>query len=264
MVNMYLIKKYGAFFMIGFLSVLGFIIGEMYFSFMWGMAGFGIGTLLGVLVASAMLYNPFTAMLEGQGILMLDVNSTGIIRPFIMAVHSPFIHGKVDGALHEDVFDREMVFNFAVPQKAGMVQQGEGKDGQIRTALILDEAEYNKGRFGFLHYPCILFNSQLNTVITKDWFSDMEKTGYAEHQVLYLNKKVEQLTDAMLNFGRYIVDQLKPKGSILGNWLIWVLLIGVIVILIIMFAPSIMQAVGGAGFNLGTAASNAQSAITPK
>jgi hypothetical protein len=259
MVNVYLIRKYAAFFLIGFLSVLGFFLGLKFYGFNIGLLGFGIGAILSLFLANALTYNPFTAMLEGSGILMMDLNSTGIIRPFIMAVRPPFVYGRIDNKLKEDIFDREMVFNFAVPQNAGMVQQGEGKDGQIRTAIVLNEEEYNRGRYGFLQYPCILYNSQLNTVLTKDWLSDEEKTGFAEHQVLYLNKKVEQLTDAMLNFGRYIVDQLKPKTSFFGNWLIWVVIVIVVIVLIVMFAPALIPAIKQAG----GLAKNSVSAVVP-
>jgi hypothetical protein len=257
---MFLIRKYAAFFIIGFLSVLGFYLGLKFFGFNIGLLGFGIGAILSLLLANALTYSPFTTMLEGNGILMLDLNSTGIIRPFIMAVRPPFVYGRIDGKLHEDIFDREMVFNFAVPQSAGIVQQGEGKDGQIRTAMVLNEEEYNRGRYGFLQYPCILYNSQLNTVITKDWLSNEEKTSFAEHQVLYLNKKVEHLTDAMLNFGRYIVDQLKPKTSFLGSWLVWVIIAIVVVVLIVMFAPALIPAIKQAG-GLGK---STVSAVVPK
>ena len=95
MINVFKIKKYGALILVGFISVLFFTIGIMFYDFWVAMMLFPIGLATSMLAANYMLVNPFTEMLEGKGILVLNLDSTGVIRPFIVAVQSPFITGKI-------------------------------------------------------------------------------------------------------------------------------------------------------------------------
>lgn len=264
MFNPFVVKKWGALLLAGLLTCIGFFVGLTFFGFVYGLVFMGVFLVLSSVIGNLMLKHPFRSMLEGKGVIALNIDSTGIIRPFIMAVRPPYVEGALHGELKNDVFDREMVYNLAAPQEVGLVQQGKGKDGKVRMALVLNEEEYNRGRFALFHFPCIIFNEQLNTVITKDWFSEQEKVGFAEHQVLYLNRKMEELTSHIRDFGRYIVETLKPKKfSIKPIWVI-IIVIVVIVLLLIMFAPNLIPALKQAAGSLTGGAKEAVGAVTPK
>jgi hypothetical protein len=87
----------------------------------------------------------------------------------------------------------------------------------------------------------LIWNDQTKSLLTKDFFSEKEKNAFAEHGVLYLNKQVEHLNSALLNFGRYIVESIRPKGNIWENkWVIIIIVIALIVV-VIMAAPFVMQ-----------------------
>jgi hypothetical protein len=262
-INPFIIKKYGALLLSGLLSTIGFSIGLMILKSFWmGLLFMGLGLAIGVLIGAIMLNNPFQLILEGQGVLCIDLNSTGILRPFVMRVKQPFIEGKIDNELATDVFDRECVFSLAAPVAAGRVQQGEGKDGITRVAIVLSEDDYNKARFGMFHFPTIIYNSQIRSIISKDWFAEKEKGAFAEHGILYLNRKLEELTSATRDFGRYVVESLKPKSLSLPSWT-WVVVIIILAILAFMFAPNILQALGGAKTAVTGAAGNVAGAVQP-
>jgi hypothetical protein len=264
MINTFILKKYGALLMCGMVTTIGFFIGLQFLGFLWAMGTMGLGLAISVLLANTMLKNPFSSMLEGAGVLAINIDSTGILNPFIMSVKSPYIEGVLNGTLRSDVFDREAVFNLAAPHKAGIVQQGIGSDGKVRIALILSEEDYNKGRFAMFHYPVILFNEQLNSIITKDWFSDQEKQGFAEHQVLYLNRKMEELTSVVRDFARYVVESLKPNKpfEIKPIWII-ILIAVVIIILLVVFGPSILPTLKGAAGSVTQGIGTVTGSVSP-
>ena len=62
----------------------------------------------------------------------------------------------------------------------------------------------------------------------------MEKDTFAEHGVLYLNRKMEELTSVVRDFGRHVVETLKPKQSLFKNkWVIVIIIIFAVILLII-------------------------------
>lgn len=247
MVNVFIIRKWAALLMVGLLTTIAFYIGIQVYKNLWAGLGFMAGGLLiSVLIAQALLANPFSAMLEGAGVLTWNIDSTGIIQPFIMRVEAPYIVGKLDHKLNSDVFDRSTVYQLKAPVKAGFVQQGTGKDGVKRLAIVVDEDEYNSARFQLYQYPTILYNNQINSVITKDFLSGVEKTLFAEHTILYLNRKMEELTSAIRDFGRYVVESLKPSAISGKTIAIAILIIG-LVILGAIFLPQIIATIQGQG-----------------
>lgn len=261
MINPHVVKKWGALLLTGLFTTIAFFIGLTVYNFLFALIFMGGGLVISALLGNLLLDNPFRSMLEGRGVLALNIDSTGVIRPFIMSVRSPYVEGKLNNSLKSDVFDRDTVLNLAAPQEAGLVQQGTGKDGKVRIALVLSEEDYNKGRFALFHFPTIIFNEQINSIITKDFLSNEEKTAFAEHGVLYLNRKMEELTSAIRDFGRHVVENLKPKGfNISSGWVIAIIIIALI-ILLILFAPNIMQALGLAGESVGQGVSNVAGAV---
>lgn len=268
-VNLYVVRKWAGLFMVGVLSLLGFFIGNLYYGFLYSLAfAFG-GLLVGVVIANLLINNPFSGMLEGRGILALDITSTGIIRPFIVGVDNNYIRGKVGGRRMSGIFDREAVYNLKTPVKN---ESGAAQDVRVDTLSIegerkniisfkLDEDIYNKARFAMIQYPVILFNSQLNTIVTKDFISDQEKTSFAEHQVIMLNRQLQDLNIHIRDFGRYVVETLKPRSSIWGSKWTWIILIVLFIILAVLFLPAVIDKIG---VGTGGAGRVLTEAVTPR
>lgn len=281
MFNPFVMKKYAALIMAGMLCTISFYIGvAIYKNLLLALGLLAVGLLVSIVAGILLLRNPFTLLLEGKGILALDINSTGVIRPFIVTVTAPFIAAKYNGKMINDVFDRETVMQFAAPIKARM-QLEKTYDGKVKiqldeaelvklkqktkegfTTIELTEKEYNSGRFALFHYPCIIWNSQVGSILTKDFLSEAEKTTFAEHTIIYLNRKMEELTSIVRDFGRYVVELTKPQGSAWGNKWVWIIVGVGVVILGIIFLPSIIATIKGAGAPAAAAIKTAGSTAT--
>lgn len=127
MFNPYTIRKYLALILLPLFSVSGLIIGVKTSGNLW--AGIGISCfvmMIFIIVANLLLKNPFSDVLEGKGILALNMDSTGLLQFFIMAVNKPYVHGNLNGVPIEELFDRDAVFNLKVPELSDNSAQETG------------------------------------------------------------------------------------------------------------------------------------------
>lgn len=263
--NVIKIKKWAALLLIGFATTITFYIGLIQYkgNFWYALMFFGGGLIVSVIVANFLLLkNAFSDLVEGKGILLLNIDSTGIIAPTIINVSSPFMFGKFRGKRIKDVFNRSAVFMMRKPEKNSKPAIVEDQ----RLKFELDEQQYNKARFALFHFPTLIWNHQLNCFITKDWLSEKEKDGFAEHTLLYVKTKMEELTSVVRDFGRYVVELTKPQGSIFQNKWFWIVLAIGLVLLVIVFANPIIELIGNmAGTIQGaTDSTTSSAAITPR
>lgn len=295
LLNPFVIKKWIALLVPAILGVTTYAILTVMYGPIIAIFGYLAALIISLLIGSALLANPFTNMLEGQGILAMNIDSTGIITPFLINVNSPYMVGKLQGRPLADIFDREAVMQIAHPRTRGgffnFFNRGDklvGNTGKLNVTtkttdkgvetiaeergvhIYLAEPLYNQARFMMFNWPVIIYNNQVKSVLTKDFLSEFEKDTFAEHSILYLNRKLEELSSITRDFARYVVETLKPKGSFLGgSWWIWVIIGIVGVILIAMFGPAILSAIKGPGgnaiANAGTTISGGvQQIVTPR
>jgi hypothetical protein len=237
MINLYNVKKWVALIMSPLLTTLMFFLGFRFYNMLWGMSFLFAGVLLFSVLANFMIKNPFSSMIEGKGLLALNIDSTGIIKPFIVGLSSPYIKGRLGKQEMRDVFNRDTILQIAPAKKnKHKVEYGDGK-----IKIVLDEKQYNQARFAMLHYPTLIWNDQIKSIVTKDFLAEGEKTTFAEHGVLYLNRQMEGLTSVVRDFGRYVVELTKPKDSFLKSKWVMIILIVFIIIMAILFLPKIMQ-----------------------
>lgn len=246
MFNPFVIRKYAALLIAPIFTTTFFFIGLVFYNMMIAIACMFGGLLCGVLIGNLLLRTPFSLMLEGKGLLTINMDSTGVIRPFITSLQAPYMRGILNRKKVEDVFDRNAVFSLAAPKKAMKKAQimRDEKTGKEYFVMVLGEEEYNKARFGFLHYPVLIYNEQLSAFLTKDFLSEKESVLFAEHTILYLNKKAEELTSVLRDFARHVVDSLKPKLELFKNPIVIFIIVVIVLVLIAMMFPSIMQAIG--------------------
>lgn len=242
MVNVFKLRKFAALLLCCFLPTILYTAGIRMYGFLIGMAMFAGGALIALLIANIMIRNPFSLMLEGSGLLVFNFDSTGILRPFITTLYPPYIKGRLGDDEVNDVYDRETVIQLAAPVKGGTAKY----DGE-RIRIEIDENEFNKSRFGMFQYPTLIYNAQIKSLLTKDMFSEQEKDSFAEHGVLYLNRKLEELTTILRDFGRYVVELTKPKASFLQSKIFIVILIVGLIILLILFAKPLIDIFVGGG-----------------
>jgi hypothetical protein len=159
--NPFILKKWAALILSALLTVICFFVGVTFYNLWVGLGLMFVGLFTGLVVGNVLLKNPFTLMLEGKGILAVNLDSTGILKFFVLGIRSPYIVGKLWKKMVKDVFDRNTVYNIAAPIKAGVaewIKKGEKKGG---LKIELTEEELNKARFGFYHYPVIVYNEQI-------------------------------------------------------------------------------------------------------
>lgn len=243
MINVFKIKKWAALFLVAFLSVIAYVVGGLYYGFFGGFLFFGASLVVSLLIGNLLLKNPFSVMIEGGGVLALDINSTGVIRPFVLSVVPPFVIGKFFGSQIRDVFDRKSTASISAPvvSKSLVV-----KDENGGVSISLTNEDYNNSRFALNHFPCLIFNSQLGKMVSKEFICDNEKSVLAEHLLLYVSSQMESLKQSLLNFGRYVVETTKPKQEWYKSKVFVYVLIGIAVFLIIvLFAPKILAVLQG-------------------
>lgn len=260
MINAFKIRRYAAFSISGFTSVICFYIGLVYYGFLIAMGCMFMGLILGVVLGSLLIKNPFTMMMEGKGIMVLNLDSTGILRPSIVGLHSPYIRGKIGKKVINDVWDRSTVYQIAAPEQNKKKAEPDGKGG---IKIEIDERTYNKARFQLFHFPTLIWNDQINSLLTKDFLASMEKQTFAEHGVLYLNRKMEELNSAVRDFGRHVVELTKPVKSIFSSKWTWIIIFIVLVIMAVLFAPAILNAMSSGGSTIAQTAGSTSS-IIPK
>lgn len=260
MFNVFVVKKWSSLLLSSFLGAIGFVVGNIYYGLWGGFGFFGGALLLSLVIGNALLKNPFSCLLEGKGILAITMDSTGILQPFIFHVMSPFMVAKLNGMPIRDVFDREAVFQMAEPKVSPRFAIPDGTGG---ISIDLSVQDFNESRFAMFHYPVILYNAQNNSVITKTDLAEMEKTSFAEHGVLYLNRQMEQLTSAIRDFGRYVVETLKPKTDFLKSKWVIIILVIFVVIMLALFGPSIIETIGGVSSSGGDALATATKSTAP-
>ena len=105
--------------------------------------------------------------------------------------------------------------------------------------------EYNKAKMAYAQYPLLLYNTQINSLITKNYLSGTETRSFANHPILRLNHLVNDLNFNLRNFGRYLVDQLQPEKTFFKTpmGIVVIVIIVVVVIIIAMKAPSLLSGI---------------------
>ena len=129
--------------------------------------------------------------------------------------------------------------------------------------IDIEEEDYNASRFAFNTFPCLLWNEQNKTFITKDFLSGKELETFAEHQILHLNMQVNDLSLNIRDFARSVVDQAhkKDKGWLTPKALAWAAFI-ILVILAIIFLPKLLPSLGAAGAGAASSIGSATSSVS--
>lgn len=254
MVNFNKLKKYGALSMVGLMPLLFFVIFiYMNSGIIYALVATVVSLFLSMFVFSKMTKNPFTSMIEGDGVITLSIDSTGVIEPFLCSVNSPKVTGNLHGQEVSTLFDRkETMFNLKPPVKGEFQYKGIGKDGFGQEYNVY-ELKIPKGKEGsinyaFQQYPCFIYNKTLKTFVTKDSLAKGEMEGMVKHTVFYIKSVVEDLNTNIRNFARYVVELSKPKstlGGLFGNWIFWVILIAVVGLILYIAWPMLSQAMQG-------------------
>lgn len=249
--NMFKIKKWSALFLVGFLPTLIFFMFILFgYGLIFAIIAWIISVILSIILFNFIVKHPILQLLEGEGLLVLTLDSTGVIKPFIAKVIEPFL------SINENkttIFDRDMIFYMKKPTKATLSKLSEeDAKNELKDAfnenydyyiLKYKKEDATKITFGFEHFPVLIYNKNLDIFLTKDALANLETEGVIKHLVLYLKKKVEELTSIMRDFARHVIEMTKPKKpyEFLHSWWFWIIILIIFIILAVMFIPSILE-----------------------
>lgn len=227
--NMFKMKKYTAFIIVGVLALSFYLMAFLFTgdAIAANIAGF-FGIVFGALVGDAILQHPLLKVLEGQGNLVIDLASPGIIQFYCASVSLPWItvQNKA-GMVLKRIFDRNISFNL---RDTVIPTEMKVKDGD--TWIKIPGEEKVKMNFSLEGRPVFIMNSKLGTFVTKEFLGTLETKIMVEHLVLNLLKTIEELNQNIKDFGRYVMEQIKPqRGFDLNSP--WVKVVGFIIVGII-------------------------------
>jgi len=258
MVNLFTVKKWSGLFIVGFVPAF-----LMFFFLLFGygivlaIVAMMIAIILGIVIFGLLTRHPLMSLIQGEGLLVMTFDSTGVIEPFIVRVNPPFIKGKMrSGKEATSLFDRQAVFYTRNP-KLGVINNTPTDDPDFEHYdLKVPKGKESSITFAFMQYPTFIYNKQMGAFLTKDSLAKIETEGIIKHLVLYLKVKTEELTSIMRDFARYVIELTRPKTSMFAGKgrLIMMLLFAVgIVIFVVLFLPSIISVLGPA-FSAGKSA----------
>lgn len=271
MINVFKVKKWAAFLIAGmFPTVIFYLFLTIYKNFLYAIGAWFVMVFLVLLIGFRMINNPFSAMLEGNGLLSLNLDSKGNIGAFIVGMdRNSLLRGFSGSSEVSSVFDRDNVHNLSAPVVAGGSAKIETDNkGSKFLVYKLTEKEINDSRFAFNQFPVLIYNELSDSFIKKSELASMEKERIGFDKLTQLNKSVERLANYMFGFTRTIGDYFKPSSGLFGGGLpTWVIVI--IVVLVGFLVVMLIVKGSGGSINLGglgqavSAAKTAAPPITP-
>lgn len=236
--NPYKIKRTVSIIIIACLSSICTFAGLLYFGFLGGLGGMLISMVVGIPIGLRFSRNPYTPLCEGEGIGVLDLNSTGIIQPFSMQVNTPDITGVFRNKIIQAHFDRDIVSTIGDPVVCKESKVFTNKDGDV--FICLKKEDYQRARFVMTGKPLLLFNSMTSTFFTRENVQNMENTTLSLHAILAsITDQVSMILMYLKGFEKYTISLLgKNKDKMMWIWIILIILAG---ILLVTQGPKILQ-----------------------
>jgi len=159
----------------GAIPVMTFLlVGIITMNFTLGLLTSFAAILISVFVGVLIVRDPMTRVLNGEGILVQDLNATGNIQTYVCAVKNPDMIIKTPQGEFRTVFDRELTHNLKAPQNGIMwVDQQTGY-----RCFALTPDTYQDAMTKAFGVPNIYWNSKTGVVLTKQALNTQENKSY--------------------------------------------------------------------------------------
>jgi len=202
----------------------------------------GMATIpLMVFAGGTFITSPFCRMLEGDGVLVLDTTSGGIIKPYIASVNMPYIDLTIGKNGFRNIYNRTIGMYLKTPQRAKMDDTGEN------VKFELPKDDYSKTYFMLGDKPILFWNSKLNTFFTKEDLAEKENSLMIENTALQILDQTRGMRGDLHELTRTVVDQFKPSGigELLRNpWFVMIVAVATIFLLFMFVAPQLPKFFG--------------------
>lgn len=239
--NLLKVRKWGAFALCGFLPMAFALTSLFLTADVWTSIAAGVLGMVIMIFAGTFIYrHPMMGVIEGDGILGITMDSTGVMTPFLLKVATPYLTSKLDGEAVRTTFDRQTV-NYLMNPKKGTIAYGD--DGKLH--LTLDQAEYKNDIMNLGGIPTLFYNKHMGAFMSKEMLSKHETETFVQHLVLHLNRRTDELSSNVRDFARYIVEQTRPKSAFWAQpWFIGVVIIVIIIAVAVTMGPQILTQLG--------------------
>lgn len=219
--------------------------------------------------------NPWIRAIQGKGILIMDINSTGVGKVYNAIVRNNPIGGvdlEIDfggGNVEKMAYERSITHRIKAPIKA-IISFAKGKrtidNSQEPGVMIkLTDDKYQQSIWKFDYLTFAFYDSVAGVLLTKPVLSDTEKQLMIEYISLNEWRELKSLNIQMRNFTRGIFDMIANKmGGLASNPMIIIIIVIVVLLVIvvaaIIFMPGLAEQVLGTGKQV---AQQTTQAITP-
>lgn len=264
MVNMYFGLRTASYFIASLFPVIMFVtilltVHDIILAVMAAL----ITAFLAAVLGRVMTGNPYIAMLEASGLLVLSLDSTGIVTPYVAKVDSKRLHLNTKKGFVSSVYDRAIGFYLRGGKKAlfsDVKEQETKKDvltGKVTVTgekefleIRLPKEDFSKSYFNLMDKPMLFYNEKTETFLTKQALSDLENTILADYLSLVVLNKVQALGTQLTALTKVFSDYFKPVSILrmldnpwVKGFVLIITIIGIAVV-VIMFGPQIMEVLG--------------------
>lgn len=257
MINPYIIRKYLAYLLLGTMPMCAIVFGISQYGLYKGIIIASGTMLVCAFLTNVLIDNPFRRMLEGKGLLVIGLDSTGVLDFHVLGVSNGRLTGNIIGKKIYEPYDQNLIHTLYQPKVHldGYVMHEKEEE----ELMIVDMRKFRQFKFGFNQYPVLLFNKVTRKLMTKEFIGGNERM-MASHLVYVASERAKDLNATMLNFSRTVVDKEHNTGGIDMGKLLKYFLIGIIVLGIGFFAWKFLG--GGGAATIGNAVSSAQSTVS--
>jgi hypothetical protein len=116
MFNSYVIKKNIALLIVALVPLIVYVVFSTFYNMILGIISFVLTLIIVIPLAGLLMRHPFRSIIEGEGLLALDLNSTGVLQPFILQKKGEWVSNEPKGIMR--LYNRRNVHYMKPPLKA--------------------------------------------------------------------------------------------------------------------------------------------------
>ena len=223
--------------------------------------------------------SPWIRAIQGKGILIMDINSTGVGKIYNAVVRNNITGGvdlEVDfggGQVEKMAYERSITHRIQAPIK-GIITFIQGKktvdnSQEPKVVIELTSDKYQQSIWKIDYLTMAFYDSVAGVLLTKPVLSDTEKQLMIECISLNEWRELKSLNIQMRNFTRNTFDMIANKfGGLLSNPMFMIIIVIIIITVIagaaIMFVPGLSQQLLGGGQAAVASTTKAITPIVPK
>lgn len=222
-----------------------------------GGALVGISSMFILLIIgnAALTKNAWIKAIEKEGILLLNLNSTGIIPTGIARIKQNKFGQKLFSFKQGDeevsrLYDREAGWTLKEPLEGTYEILRNKETGKKMVRIELEEDSYAKSVYFTDYMSCLIFNEQSGNFITKQELGDQERDKLITYLTLNEQRELRELNATLNNFIRNYADKLNQVAGGMVNStgfkvVIVIIVLAVLGVLLWVFLPGFREMVTG-------------------